>query len=284
MKQSPPTLEKIVHSVTQLASLPALHMRILEVLNQSDADLVELDTLISRDPSLTARLLRRSNSSYFGRGGTVSTVRHALTVLGLDHARDIVLSASVLSVFEKLPQSLISMKGFWEHSVLVGLLAREIGILNQLDNAEELNTAGLLHDVGRLVMIQTLPVEYHKLLLYAKAAGKPLVLVEHQHLGYTHGQVGGALFSEWGLPFSICQAAAHHHLPSAIQSNRELVEIVQLADVLAHGLQIGNSGAFHVPPFDPDTALRLLPPDSIKQVLLTAETAVEDIMVALFAE
>jgi HD-like signal output (HDOD) protein len=277
-----PGIEEVVHAVTKLSSLPALHSRILSVLSDPTSSMANLAPLLDKDPGLTARILRRSNSSYYGRRGTITTVMGALPVLGVGQLRDLVLSSSIVNVFQKLPQTLLSMEEFWKHSVLVGILARELAVVAGIPDPDEVNTAGLLHDVGRLVIIQAMPVEYHKLLLFSRAASKPLVLVEYEHLGFTHAQAGGNLFTTWGLPLSISQAAEHHHRPDQIHRHREIVELVQLADVLAHGLQIGSSGETRIPPFDAERAQELLPTPRMVQVLRHAESAVDDVMATLF--
>jgi putative nucleotidyltransferase with HDIG domain len=249
MSLGPRTPEELVHSLRKLASLSALHMHLLELLLDPGTSLLDMVPLINRDPALTARVLRRSNSAYYGRSGTVGTVLEAIKVLGLGQLREIVLATTVQQMFEHIPRDLLSLPGFWRHSLAVAILGRELALACGYPDADEARTAGLLHDVGRLLMLTVMPVPYHKLLLFARAAGHRMSQVEFEHIGYTHAQAGGALFTEWGFPQALAQVARFHHQPEEIFKHRQLVMIVQLADVLAHALELGQSGETRIPCF-----------------------------------
>lgn len=240
---------ELVHRVPRLATLPELHVRLMSMLMDPTTSLQDLCPLIQKDTGLTAQLLRRSNSAYYGRFGKVGSVSVALEVLGIGQVREVVVMAAVQRVFHSLPHYLLDMRGFWRHSVAVSHMARLIAERQDTLEPADVQTAGLLHDVGRLVMITVLPGEYQKLLLFARASATALELLEFEHLGCTHAQVGGALLESWGLPRFIVQTARMHHQPEDAGSFRELVTVVQLADVLVHGLELGNSGESRIPAF-----------------------------------
>lgn len=279
----PATPEEVVRSVSQVASLPEMHLRLLEVMNNPRSSALDMARVISRDPGLTSRLLKRSNSAFYGVGNTVATVTRAITVVGVGQLRELSLGTSVVRMFNRLPQDLMDMDAFWKHSVLVGVLARELARLLGLTDTEEVFVAGLLHDVGRVLLVAALPVEYRKTLLFARAARRWLTTVEQEQLGFTHAQVGGALFRSWGLPKSLSAVAEFHHHPDRITKHRQLVEIVHLADALAHGLDLGNSGETRVPPFDTGLWQQLGLPDGLADLLADGEHSLTDVYRSLMA-
>lgn len=240
---------ELVHRVPRLATLPELHVRLMAMLLDPSSALQDLAPLIQKDPGLTAQLLKHSNSAYYGRFGKVGTVDVALEVLGMGLVREVIVTAAIQRVFQDLSEYLLDMRGFWRHSVAVSHMARELAVLRNKLEPADVQIAGLLHDVGRLVLITVFPTEYQRLLLLARASATPLELLELENLGCTHGQVGGALFESWGLPRFIVQTVRHHHQPELSGTFQELVTLVQLADVLVHGLELGCSGESRIPPF-----------------------------------
>jgi putative nucleotidyltransferase with HDIG domain len=273
----PTTPEEVVHAVSHVATLPEMHLRLLEVMNNPRSSALDMARVISRDPGLTSRLLKRSNSAYYGVGSSVATVTRAITVVGVGTLRELSLGTSVVRMFNKLPQDLLDMDAFWQHSVLVGVLARELAMMLSLPDTEEAFVAGLLHDLGRVLLVAAMPVEYRKTLLFARAARRWLTTVEQDQLGFTHAQVGGALFRAWGLPKSLIAVAEFHHHPELVTRHRKLVELVHLADALAHGLDLGNSGETRVPPFQDDLWTRLELPDRLGDLLADAEHSLADV-------
>ncbi|MCA9782213.1 MAG: HDOD domain-containing protein [Candidatus Delongbacteria bacterium] len=271
------TPEEVVRSVSQVATLPEMHLRLLEVMNNPRSSALDMARVISRDPGLTARLLKRSNSAYYGMGSTVATVTRAITVVGVSQLRELSVSTSVVRMFKRLPQDLLDMDAFWQHSVLVGVIAKEMALMLKLPDTEEAFVAGLLHDVGRVLLVLAMPVEYRKVLLFARASGRWLNQVEHDQLGFTHAQVGGALFRSWGLPRSLEHAAEFHHFPELVTRQRTVTSMVHLADAMAHGLEIGNSGETRIPPFQSRFWEELQLPDLMTEVLANAEHSVVDV-------
>jgi putative nucleotidyltransferase with HDIG domain len=246
--KAPRTPAELFQQIRDLASLDAIHAQLLATLNDPGSSLSDLLPLIDRDPMLTARILKRSNSAFFGRSGTVTSVHDALAMLGLANIRELILATAVFKLFERIPPDLMSTKEFWRHSVAVAFIARELGRATGWTDLDGLQTAGLLHDVGRVLMLTAMPVEYHKAMLFARAARRPLLKVEHELFGFTHTQVGGDLFEAWGMPLLLVQAARFHHQPQEVHRFRQPVELVQLADYLAHGMELGLSGETRLPP------------------------------------
>lgn len=271
------TADEVVKAVSHVATLPEMHLRLLEVMSNPRSSAMDMAQVISRDPGLTSRLLKRSNSAFYGVGSSVGTVSRAITVVGIGQLRELSLSTSVVKLFNKLPQDLLRMDDFWQHSVLVGVLARELALLLQLPETEEAFVAGLLHDLGRVLMVAAMPVEVRKALLFARASGRWLTQVEQDQFGYTHAQVGGALFRLWGLPKSLQAVAEFHHVPEMVTRHRKLVELVHLADALAHSLNLGNSGETRIPPFQADLWELLELPDVLPELLVNAEHSLADV-------
>ncbi len=278
----PRTAREVVDSMGQLATMPELHLKLLTVINSPMSSAMDMARVISRDPSLTARLLKQSNSAYYGQGSSVATVSKAITVVGVHQLREISLSTSVVRMFNRLPQDLIVMDEFWKHSVLTGLLARELATMAEIPDVEHAFVGGLLHDIGRVLMMASMPVEFRKALLFARASKHSLNKVEHDQIGFTHAQVGAELFRSWGLPPSLIDALEFHHFPELASRNKDHVAVIHVADALAHCIEVGNSGESRVPPLQSGTwDLLKLNAEDLPTLLKEAEANVLDVQRSL---
>ena len=147
----------IVKRVMKVASLPQIFLKVEEVLNDPDSSNVHLSRVIQEDPGLTVRLLRLSNSAFFGFSAKVEAVNQAITVLGTQQLRELVLACSVMNVFKDVPEELVNMESFWRHSIACGVVARAFASLRHESNVERYFVTGLLHDIGRLVLLMEVP-------------------------------------------------------------------------------------------------------------------------------
>src|SRR5208283_2218048 len=146
----------LIKSDSKLAILPSTFTRLTETINDPRSSLSDIGSIISEDQSLTALLLRLANSAYFALPGKVETITHAVTVIGTQQLQDIVLATSVMGMFKGIPASLISMQEFWRHNLGCGVAGRIFATFRREANTESFFVAGILHDVGRLVMCLTL--------------------------------------------------------------------------------------------------------------------------------
>jgi HD-like signal output (HDOD) protein len=268
----PPDLQTLVTDITAVVSMPEVYHRLEEAINHPHMSLEEVGGIIAADADLSARLLRIANSAFFNFPGRIDTIGRAVTVIGTQQLRDLVLATSVIRMFEGIPVGMVSMRGFWEHSIACGIVARTIAIYRREANTERFYVAGLLHDIGRLVLLLRLPDEMSGLL---KEAGEGDLLLherEQQVLGYDHAAVGSALLERWQIPESLREPVAWHHAPMRARRYPMEAGAVHVADVIVHGLRIGGTGEQTVPPMDPDAWERLeIPTDALAGIVQRSE-------------
>jgi len=240
----------VVGMSPKIAALPAAYMEISRLLDDPHADFDTIGDAVSHDPAMSTYLLRMVNSAFFGRSRRVHLVSHAVGLVGRRQLRQVALATTVIHMFRMLPESLVDMESFWRHSLATGICARGLGKNLALSN-EQLFTAGLLHDVGSLVILMNRPLEARKILTTC-AQGSTLVHeAERAILGCDHSEVGAALLEQWGIGGATATAVEHHHNPGAAPTNQRVAALVHIADVIVSALQIGSSGERLVPSFDP---------------------------------
>jgi serine/threonine protein kinase len=241
----------LVETLIEECSLPAMPTTGIELLRMIQRPYAELEVpqlarLIERDPVLTARLLKLANSPVYSQQSSVVSVARALTLVGLVDAVDLLYFLVVERTSSRFP----SLKGFpvsafWAHSWASAVVARQLGRPDLLVRSEPgtLYLAGLLHDVGKLVLASVRSSDYQRCLKRSSEARVPLADVERDCFGLDHGELGGRLLRHWGIPDEVSAAIRAHHAPlSAFEAHRELAGLVELADAITHHLHIGASG------------------------------------------
>jgi putative nucleotidyltransferase with HDIG domain len=232
------TLDEVKKTVNRLPSLPAV---VLDLLASLDDDNVDLDTLaakIALDQALSAKTLRLANSSFYGVQRQVATTREAIAVLGFRTLCNLVTTAALVGSIGKNSHPSFGFLGFWRHSIATALCASAIASkIGQ--NADVAYTAGLIHDIGRLVLATQFSDAYERVSLQLEANdGSPLD-VEHAVLGVDHAMVGEALTRHWKLPESIQQSTARHH-EDGLFNPGSVTTIVHVADAVAHALDLAG--------------------------------------------
>lgn len=223
---------ELVQDVKRLVSLPEVCTRIHEMLEDEESSASDIGKVISKDVDLTARLLKVVNSSFYGYPAKVDTVERAVTIVGTSELFVLVLATSAVTLFKDIPGTLLNMATFWRHSVYCGVVARLLAERCNVLHSERLFIVGLLHDIGRLVILYKLPETAQSVL--TSTADTPLQAYrrERELLGFDHAEVGAEMTKAWGLPISLQQAIQFHHEPQ--HADRYLLEscIVHLANVL----------------------------------------------------
>lgn len=229
--------QRLIGDVSFLVSPPDLCVRLFSLLESGDASAAEIGEVIGHDPSLTARLLQLVNSSFFNFARRIDTVSRAVTVLGTRELYSLVLAVSAIKSFSNLPITLVNIDTFWRHGIFTGLLAREIARKNRVLHPERLFIAGLLHDIGSLVLYTRMPEEMRDLMLVCEGEEDVLHRAEQEQFGFSHGDLGGALAGVWNLPEHLRDAITHHHDPGA--GGTADAAIIHLADALANRSSLG---------------------------------------------
>ena len=273
------SVEHMVEDVSTVHSLPLFYSQLSEAIDHPRSSIGDIAKIISEDQGLTARILKLANSPLFGYFSKIDTITQAVTIIGVLQVRDLALALSVMDVFKGIPEDLVNMEQFWRHSIATGLASRILATSQRESNLERFFVAGILHDVGRLVMYVRVPEICLELLEECRSSGRLLHRAERERFGFDHADVGGALLRRWKIPPRVAEpVGTHHNCSRGDQYPREAC-ILHFADITAHALQIGNSGEIFVPPLDPDVWGRLqiscyFLPTLIKQVDTTYQQTV----------
>lgn len=209
-------LGALVSQIKSLPSLPSLYTRIIEILQSDDPSLQKIGEIVSEDIAMSAKVLQLVNSSFFGIARRISNPVQAVMFLGLETVKALVLSVQIFAKWESSKVKGFDIERLWHHSMTVGAMAKRLAETEQLAAraVDEAFTAGLLHDVGKLILAASLPDAYQKVMAASKAQRIPLWRAEEQAFGTTHAEVGAYLLGLWGLPTSIVEAVAWHHRPA----------------------------------------------------------------------
>jgi len=232
----PITPNQFLQNVDHLVALPDVCFRVNEMVDDQNSSALDIAAVLSRDPNLTAQLLKIANSPYYGFPSRVETISRAITVIGMQDLRDLVLSTSVINAFGADQNELINMEKYWRHSLFTGFIARQLGskTTTKVLCKERLFAAGLLHDIGQLVMTAKIP-EIMRIILYrAKADAEPYHEVEQLVFGLGHSEIGAELMKKWYLPESFQAVALYHHEPDKAIDFKLEVSIVHIANVMSH--------------------------------------------------
>ena len=258
-------LKALVQKVTDLPTLPAMMATITRLMQDPRTSAEELGRAISTDPALVSKVLKLVNSAFYGFPGRIATITQAIVILGFSTIRNVVLTTSVLKAFGKGGTAGVDVGLFWEHSLLTGAIARALAMERKANFVEETFIAGLLHDMGRIVLSQKLPAEFEKVLKIKQEKGIPQLEAEQIALKLNHGDIGGWLAHKWNLPLPFVDVMRLHHFPLRILEQQPgaqsdtvtLVFLVHAADVLAKGFKDGALQSESLAGIDPHVRAEL---------------------------
>lgn len=236
-------VHRLLPNLTKMPSPPDIYFAVVRELQSPYASADKVGSLIARDPMMTAKMLQLANSAVFGLQQEVTDPLAAVMFLGLETTRSLILLAHAFSYFDQFQMPGFKPSQMWAHSLLVGRLARRIAEIERVSEelAGSCYTAGLLHDLGKLVMAANMPGALSEAIRRATARSIPLVEAERELLGASHAEIGAALLGVWGLPGPILEAVALHHNPTRlIQEGFCPLAAVHVANVLAHEITPGG--------------------------------------------
>ncbi len=229
--------EDLVKGVVKLISLPEIYIRVSQILEDPNHNARQLGDIISHDPALTARILRIVNSAYYSLASKIELVSRAVSVIGEDDLRNLVLATSAVDTFKRIPNQLIDIDLFWRHSVHTGIVSRLLSKHCNILHGERLFVAGMLHDIGKLVLYFKEPELSQKVLIAAADSDGQLFRSEKEIIGFTHGDVGAALIDAWKLSDTLREVVAFHHTPLKAKSHRMEASIVHIANCIVNALE-----------------------------------------------
>ncbi len=239
--------EKIVTRTLKVATLPAVALKFSEAINNPLTTNQELERIISEDSALASRLLLIANSALYSFPSEIDTINKSITIIGQKQLHEIVLSCSIVNMFAGISQDIVDMEKFWEHSIAVATASRLLSFYRREINIERSFTAGLLHDIGRLIIFLELPSQANDIMAQSAESNKLLHKIELDVLGFDHARLGAMLLKKWKLPERLVSSVAYHHSPSATKGDFVAPSITHIADIICHALNLGSSGEKFIP-------------------------------------
>ena len=238
--------DDVVRTLDDLPSLPAVVMELLNSIDQDDVDISVLAKKVSHDQALTAKTLRLANSSLYGLQVKVTTIQQAITYLGFQTTRNLITAAAVTGCFAEGHCPGFDHKAFWRHSIATAACAKVLARQMRF-NQDYAFTAGLLHDIGRLVLVSCFPDQYAEAIAYRNDNDVLMLDAEHAVLGIDHVDAGLALAEHWNFSDTMRLAIGGHHDPEAPGAGF-LAAIIHVADAIVHALDLAQVQDDLVPP------------------------------------
>lgn len=229
-------LDELIANSKELSSLPEIYIRVSELLDDANSTSEQIGAVVQTDPAITARILKVVNSSFYGFPSEIATISQAISILGRNPLRQILTGAVLGGVFSRLSNDVFLMDDFWQHSVLSAVMAKYCyaNIVGR-NQSDELFIAGLIHDIGRLIIAHQLPEQSMAIQRTIDTEDNLNIIdIEQQALGFTHSDVGAAIMKKWGLPKLLQTCALNHHTPNATEEFKKEVWILYIANSLAN--------------------------------------------------
>lgn len=229
-------IEQVLDKVKELPTLPDVVFRVNEVVNDPSTSATDLEKVISQDQAIAAKVLRLVNSAFYGLPGRVDTLSRAIPLLGFSTVRNLVMS---LSIFTATPITDFDMKQFWRHSFATSTAAKAIAQADSLPDGESASLAGLIHDIGKVLLFQHFVKQVQAVLKMVDDRGVSFIQAERSLYATDHAEIGGAIAEKWGFPPNLTAAIAHHHNPEPAGDLADFVSIVASANVLTQPIEEG---------------------------------------------
>ncbi|MBD3319879.1 MAG: HDOD domain-containing protein [Chitinivibrionales bacterium] len=264
-------LQEKVSTISNLPTLPQIASRLLTTINDPATSANDVAFLVSQDMSLSAKVLRLANSAFYGIPRSITSITQAVVILGMKVINTIVLS---LTVFDMFPQDknarLFNREAFWRHCLGCALISRMLADTMKsfvIFDSEEAFGAGLLHDIGKVVMEQYFHDDFHKALIHARENNISFYDAEAETLGYTHADIARWLTEDWNLPQELRLPIIHHHNPSECREYFDIVCLCHYADWLCYQAEIVIDDSYAAPALDEESVNTLtIDPHQIERI------------------
>jgi len=244
-------IQKIIGKIDKLPTLPYIITTLNDLIRNPNTSASDIHQIIMKDQSMSSRILKLVNSAFYGFSERISSISHAIVILGFNTVKNVALTASVFDMFPKEGESagLFDREQFWIHSLATASTARLIARKVRLPAVEDIFVAGLLHDVGKLVMDQFAHDKFLEVMHVVKEKNCLIRAAEAEVFdGVTHAQIGAWLATRWKLPAGLVQMIGLHHRPELGDQLIKPIACVHLADILVRSLDIGSGGDNKIPP------------------------------------
>lgn len=234
-------------------TLPAVVVQALTAMQDPNSDARSVERVIARDPALSAKILRVANSAFFGQARRVSTIADAIRILGFTNVQGMIIG---IGAFDAFRTERLDLGGFWRHSIATATASRWLAPRVDI-RADEAFTAGILHDIGKLIFAIQADAGYQRVLDLERETGATGVQAERTLLEFTHPEVGETVAERWSLPPRYVAAIAHHHDPDAAGEEARFCALIGLADQAAHALSAAVAAGELAPAREREKAARL---------------------------
>jgi HD-like signal output (HDOD) protein len=241
MSQAGLTPEQLVSGAFDLVSLPELYFQVDEMVSDPRYTADDIGEVILSDPAMTAKLLKIVNSAFYGFPVKIETLTRAVTIVGMDELRSLILASSAIYEFNKIPNDLVDMSDFWMHSIHCGVIAKSLAKKGSVLHSERLFIAGLLHELGSLLIYNKLPDQSREILSATNGDKRLIPSLEKELLGFTHADVSAAILEKWELSPTLIDSTKFHLAPEKAKNAVLEAHFVFLANLLSGVEESGDS-------------------------------------------
>lgn len=235
--------EEVLKKIKNLPTLPTVFARLSDAISNPSTSNEEIAKIIASDQAASFKILKVVNSAFYGFSGRIDTISRAILYLGLNEVRNLVFAISVINLFSKNNMGLhFRPVDFWSHSIAVGIITRMIGSEMKIQKLENYFLAGIMHDIGKLILFEYAQDEYQKVVTLAEEKKYFISDAEREVLGFDHSTIGELLSQKWNLPNTLTHAVKYHHVGYNAGSDNVLVAAVHIADIVSQFLNLGYTG------------------------------------------
>lgn len=263
-------MDKILQGVKQLPPMPQTVEKVMQLLSDQKSSTQEISKIISLDQSLAAQILRLCNSPYYGLSKEITSITQAIVLLGHATLRNLVTASFAHTIANKPLKGYMLQKGeLWKHSIACAFGSEHIARSKAKSMKDTAFTAGLIHDIGKVVLDSYVDEEYDQIFQLTRERNMPFMLVEKEILGFDHAEIGAKIAEQWRLPAELVEVIRFHHQPELARHNEKLTAIVHITDALCMMMGAGVGGDGILYPLDEKAYSILgLDPSDEEEILL----------------
>jgi HD-like signal output (HDOD) protein len=233
-------LKNQIQNIINLPALPSITMEIIGIIDNPDTNVISLSKIIAKDQVLASKVLKVANSPFYSYPRIISTIDFAITILGFETVKEIVLSVSYINYFKIYKIKVFDIHKFWTHSIISSVICREIAKSINYKIVGEAFVAGLIHDIGIFIMSQFYQKEFKELIERVEIDGIDLISVEKDIYGFTHEEIGSWLLERWNFPVQLVESISLHHHPEFAKINPILTSLLYYTEYLTMKTELSN--------------------------------------------
>jgi putative nucleotidyltransferase with HDIG domain len=230
--------------VKDIPTLPVIYKELFRMMQDPDISVPEIAEVISKDQSLSVRILHLVNSAFYGYSKEIKTISRAVVILGFQAVRSAALAISVFDYFQDEESQNIDLTKFWEHSIAVATISKVLAEAARINQQEEAFIVGLLHDVGKLIEKRYFPEDFNEIITVAQEQHLSWMETEKALFQINHATIGKVVFRSWDFPASVVDAVHFHHNPESSSKYPQLAALVHIADYISAELGYGTPGSY----------------------------------------